>query len=378
MTKIADIVVVGGGIAGASIAAELASSCDVLLLEMEDRPGYHSTGRSAAIYIESYGPPPIRKLSKASKSFLAAPPAEFEEEGFLSPRGILYLAGEEDVATLDTLVREESCVEEMSLDEAVEWVPILKRDWIAKAAVERGASDIDVARLHQAYLRALKHRGGEILLKTMVSGMTRKDGVWNISTASGDIAAPVVINAAGAWADELAALAGIARKGLSPMRRTGAILPPPQGVEVDTWPLVADMGDRFYFKPDAGKLMVSPADETPVPPGDAYVDDMELAEGLYRFEQGVTMPVERVERTWAGLRTFAPDRVPLVGFDEGAEGFFWFAGQGGYGIQTAPGMAMLGASLALGNGVPAPLQALGLDVGEVAPGRAMENRLKKH
>lgn len=378
MTETADVVVIGGGIAGASIAAELAADRQVRLLESEDQPGFHSTGRSAAIFIESYGNPTIRKLNRAGKAFLLDPPDWFAEESFLSPRGLLYLAAEPELPKLEELAEAEDCVECLSVEEAVRLAPILKPDWIAGAAQEAGAMDIDVARLHQAYLRLFRKRGGTVTTRAECAGLARSDGVWHVTTRQGDFEAPIVINAAGAWADPVAELAGARPLGLVPMRRTGAILPPPEGQEVDAWPLVGDLGEGFYFKPDAGKLMVSPADETPVPAGDAFVDDMVLAEGLYRFEQATTMEVTRLERSWAGLRTFAPDRRTVVGYDGAAEGFFWFAGQGGYGIQTAPAMAWLGAALARGEAVPPVLAELGLTAEEVSPQRTMINELDTH
>ncbi|MGM0560696.1 MAG: NAD(P)/FAD-dependent oxidoreductase [Pseudomonadota bacterium] len=371
MTETADVVVIGGGMAGASIAAELAADRQVRLLEAEDQPGFHSTGRSAAIFIESYGNPTIRKLNRAGKPFLLDPPGWFSEESFLSPRGLLYLAAEADLPKLEELAATEDCVERLSVEQAVKLAPILKPDWIAGAAQEAGAMDIDVARLHQAYLRLFRQRGGQVTTRAECQNLVREGGVWRVSTRNGNFEAPVVINAAGAWADPVAELAGARTLGLVPMRRTGAILPPPEGQDVDSWPLVGDLGEGFYFKPDAGKLMVSPADETPVPAGDAFVDDMTLAEGLYRFEQATTVEVTRLERSWAGLRTFAPDRRTVVGYDGEVEGFFWFAGQGGYGIQTAPAMAWLGAALARGEAVPPVLAELGLTAEEVSPQRTM-------
>jgi D-arginine dehydrogenase len=367
----ADIVVLGAGIAGASIAAELAADARVLLLEMEDRPGYHTTGRSAAMYIASYGNPTIRKLNRASLGFLQGPPDDFDDSGCLTPRGMLYVATEADRREIDALVAEEPGVEPIEPGEALAEVPILRAEAVAAAAHEASACEIDVARLHQAWLRRFRRRGGELRCRAPATALTRKGGTWRVETPAGVVQAPIVVNAAGAWADAVAGLAGLPPVGLIAMRRTAAILPPPDGLAIDRWPLVYDIGERYYFKPEAGKLLVSPADKTPVEPGDATVDDMVLAEGLHRFEQAVTLQVRRVERRWAGLRTFAPDDTTVVGFDPESEGFFWFAGQGGYGIQTCPAMAWLGAALARGQAVPPVLTAEGLDAAEVAPRRPM-------
>lgn len=369
----ADVLIVGGGIAGASLGAELAADgVAVVVLEGEDVAGYHSTGRSAAQFIDSYGPPTMRKFSRASRPFLDAPPEDFSESGFLGPRGILWIADAEHVDTAETLLAEESrFVTRSSVEHAVATVPILRPDGLAAVAAEPDARDIDVAGLHQAYLRKLRRHGGRLVTRARLDSAERTGGVWRVATAAGAFEAPVLVNAAGAWAGELARLAGVPEIALHPMRRSAAILPPPDGVAIDSWPLVADLGERFYFKPDAGRLFVSPAEEDPTEPGEAFVDDMALAEGLHRFEQAVTMPVTRVERSWAGLRTFANDRCTLVGFDSEADGFFWFAGQGGYGIQTAPAMAWTGAALAQGRDLPPAVTAEGLTPAEIDPRRPM-------
>jgi D-arginine dehydrogenase len=237
---------------------------------------------------------------------------------------------------------------EITPEEAVKLVPLLRRERIVRACYEAGASDIDVDRLLQGYVRLLRRHGGRLATGTRAEEISRRDGVWRLRTAAGEFEAPIVVNAAGAWADRVAVLAGIAPLGLTPLRRSAAILPAPEGHDVTRWPAVCSMSETWYAKPEAGKLMVSPADEDPVEPHDAWPDDMVLAEGLDRYEQAVTLPVTRVERTWAGLRTFAPDRTPVVGFDPASEGFFWLAGQGGYGIQTAPALSRLAAALIAG------------------------------
>lgn len=378
MTQV-DVLVIGGGIAGASIGAELAQDRRVVVLEAEDMPGYHTTGRSAAIFIASYGNATICRLNRASLAFLRQPPASFSDEGFLTPRGNIYIGRAEDRARVEALHAASPHLIPRTTEEVLARVPVLRPEAAVYALEEKDSEDIDVARLHQCWLRRLTRAGGEIRCSAAVTGLHRDaDGLWTVETKAGPFRAPVVINAAGAWADVVAELAGIAPVGLQPLRRTGAILPGPAEGGFDHWPMINDVAERYYFKPDAGKLLVSPVDEVPMDPHDAYVDDMDLAEGLYRFEQAVTLEVNRVDRSWAGLRTFAPDRSPVVGFDPTAQGFFWFAGQGGYGIQTCPAMAWLGSALVRGQALCPELLAEGFDPAEVAPRRVMHNLLEKH
>ncbi len=350
MTRTAEIIVIGGGIAGAGVAAFLAESAQVLLLEAEDRPGYHSTGRSMAMFIESYGNQTIRALNRAGKPYFDAPPLEDLDHDLLSDRGVLYISDDDahGMAELDLVLAGGQSVSEISPDDAVRWVPILDRAGIHRAVIDESGQDIDVDALHQAWLKRLRRLNGEVICSAAVTGLSPADGGWDVETAAQKYHAPIIVNAAGAWADSVAAMAGIAPCGLQPLRRSIAVLPAPDGVDISNWPLFGDAAETWYAKPEAGKLMVSPADADPVEPQDAYVDDMVLAEGLHRFEQAVTCPVTRVERSWAGLRTFAPDKTPVVGFAAEHPGFFWLAGQGGYGIQTSPGLSAFAASLVLG------------------------------
>lgn len=364
MTKTADVIVIGAGMAGASAAAEMSRGAKVVLLESEAQPGHHSTGRSAAIFIPSYGNAAVRQLNRASRPLLESHPFDPEGGGVLSPRGILFLAPADETQLVDQLLAENDGIEEITAEDALKLVPILRREAIVRAAFERDAQDIDVDRLHQIYLRHLKTSGGRLVCNAAVSALSRAGGVWRAETRAGVFEAPVVVNAAGAWADLTAEMAGLAPLGLTPLRRSAAILPAPAGHDIDRWPLAGNAAETYYFKPEAGKLMVSPADETPVDPHDAWPDDMDLAEGLDRFSRAVDYEVTRVERSWAGLRTFAPDRTLVIGFDPAAEGFFWLAGQGGYGIQTAPGAARLAAGLLLEGTAPA-----GLDPAPFLPAR---------
>jgi len=369
MTAMADVLVIGGGMAGASVAAELAVDRKVTLLEAEDRPGHHSTGRSAAIFVQNYGNAAIRQLSKASRPLLESPPFDPEGGSMLSPRGILMLANRDEEADLEELLRSADGLEELTIEEALARVPILRAEGFVRAAFEADAMDIDVDRLHQSYLRAVGKGGSGIVCNARVTALKRAESAWAVETTNGAFAAPVVVNASGAWADTVAGLAGLAPLGLKPLRRSAAILPAPEGSPVDDWPLFGDVEETWYAKPTGGKLMVSPADETPVEPHDAWPEDIDLAHGIDRFAQATRYEVTRVERTWAGLRTFAPDRTHVIGFDPAAEGFFWLAGQGGYGIQTAPAAAQLGASLIRGAALSPGLAEASFLAASVDPAR---------
>jgi D-arginine dehydrogenase len=353
----ADIAVVGAGMAGASLAAEVAAEASVLLIEAEDRPGYHSTGRSAAFWAESYGGPFVQPLTTASGPFL-------EAEGFLSPRGGLHIA---EAGGLDALARLEAEFGErvgfQRLDRAglEAFLPGLRGSWVA-GVLEPSCRDIDVAALHGFYLAKAKREGAKLLPDAEVRGLRRNGAGWVVETAAGSFTAGLLVDAAGAWADRVAAMAGAAPVGLQPYRRTLSQLrihPPAQR----DLPLVMDALERFYFKPEAGgRLWLSPHDETACDPCDCVPDELDVAIAIERLERAVDWKVERVERSWAGLRTFAPDRRPVYGFDPDVAGFFWCAGQGGFGIQTAPAAARLAADLLLGR-VPE------LDAAPYAPGR---------
>ncbi|MBU2485649.1 MAG: FAD-binding oxidoreductase, partial [Alphaproteobacteria bacterium] len=260
-------------------------------------------------------------------------------------------------------------LERLSPAQALELVPILRPDAIAAAAIEWDAQDIDVDRMLQGFARMLRSLGGSIVNAAPVQSIIRRDGLWTVVTPAGEFSAPVLINAAGGWADAVARMAGVRTLGLAPLRRSAVLIPAPDGHDINRWPLFANAGDQWYAKPEAGKLMISPADEDPVEPHDVWADDMVIAEGLHRYEQAVTTPVTRVEHSWAGMRTFAPDRTPVVGFAPDTEGFFWLAGQGGYGMQTAPALSQLAADLCLGR-----LSPLSQSVIEaLSPGRAALN-----
>ena len=339
----ADIAIVGAGMAGASLAAEVAAEASVLLLEAEDQPGYHSTGRSAAFWSESYGGPFVQPLTTASGPFLA-------EHGFLKPRGALHLADRDGLAALEALRAEvgaEVAFERLDRGRLRALVPGLRPGWDT-GLLEGSCADIDVAGLHSYCLARARRSGARLVTGVEACALRREGGGWTVETAAGPFRARILVNAAGAWADRVAGLAGAARVGLQPFRRTLLQLrvdpPAPAGL-----PLVIDARGRFYFKPEAGgRLWLSPHDETASDPCDCAPEEMDVALAIDRLEGVVDWKVERVERSWAGLRSFAPDRRPVYGFDPAVPGFFWCAGQGGFGIQTAPAAAALAAALLLG------------------------------
>lgn len=341
----ADVLVIGGGMAGIGAAARIAADATVIVLERERAPGTHSTGRSAAIFVLNYGNATLRALNAASEPVFRDP-GTLADAPLLGPRGELLLAGEGDGGLLDDAITSSTGVERLTPREALEIVPILRPDTLIGAAYEAEASDIDVDLLLGGFARLLRKHGGRIVTDAEAKTITRTGGLWRVGTPAGVFEAPVLIDAAGAWADEVAARAGVRGIRLQPMRRSAALIPQPE--DAGDWPLFGSLREDWYAKPQSGKLMISPADEDPVPPHDAWPDDMVLAEGIDRFERATTIRVTRVERTWAGLRSFTPDRTPVAGFAPDAEGFFWLAGQGGYGIQTAPALSRLAADLVAG------------------------------
>jgi len=366
----ADIAVIGAGMAGASIAAELALHARVVLIEAESQPGYHSTGRSAAFWSETYGGPAVQPLTTASGPWLAAPPPDFSDRAFLSPRGALHIAGPEGSAPLEALRQDfiGSDVVLTPVDRAgLEHVlPGLRPGWESGLA-EPSCADIDVAALHAAYLGAAKRSGATLLCNAAVTGLERGAGGWRIATRAGAIEAALVVNAAGAWAGQVAEMANATRFAITPYRRTIVQLAVDPGASADL-PLIVDAEERFYFKPEAGgRLWLSPHDETPVMPGDAAAEELDVAIAIARLEEVVDWRILRRERAWAGLRSFAPDRAPVYGFDARAPGFFWFAGQGGFGIQTAPAAALIGAALLLDRPLPDPVRTI--DAARYSPTR---------
>jgi len=366
--KTADVIVIGGGIAGASAAAEIANGgARVLLLEMESQPGYHTSSRSAAMYEPSEGVAMVRGLTRASYSFFATPPDGFAEVPLLSPRGVLMFAdaGQEMLAA--EAVR--NGFAEVGAGFARSKLPLVKLDGAVAILWDGQAQDIDVDALHAGRLRALRRAKGAIIANAPMRRGTRIGGVWHLEAGGEAYEAPTIVVAAGAWSDQVAACCGVATVGLQPKRRSAAVLAGPAGATVADWPEISPVDVSFYAKPMGGKLMLSPADEDPVEPHDAWADDLRLAEAASGLERCVEMEVQRFERTWGGLRTFAPDGLPVVGFDPAADGFFWLAGQGGYGIQTSPALSRMAAALLAGQGIPADLVREGVSEDQLSPRR---------
>ncbi|PMQ10085.1 FAD-binding oxidoreductase [Janthinobacterium sp. AD80] len=373
-----DVAVIGGGMAGAALAANLAGELKVLVLERESQPGYHATGRSAALFSAIYGSAAIRALSRASRAFLFDPPAGFCETPLLTPRGVLYIAHAGQVAALQAfaaLPDVAAGTRMVSVEQAMQLSPCLRPGYLAAALYEQDACDMDVHALHQGYLRALRTQGGRVLCDASVSALRRADAAWHITTGAGTFSASTIVNAAGAWVDEVAQLAGAAPIGIMPLKRSACIAELPQGITANLhpehWPLTIDIGEGFYFKPDAGCLLISPADETPSAPCDAWAEDIDIAIAIERIAEASTLEIRRVKNSWAGLRSFVADRNPVVGFDAQLPGFFWLAALGGYGIQTAPAVGRLAAALLHGKPVPDDMLAFGLDVAQLAPQRRM-------
>lgn len=334
-----DVLIVGGGIAGASLGAEIAPHRPVLIMEAEEHCGFHSTGRSAAFWLESYGGPVVATLSTASRPFLESPPVDFCDHGFLRTRGDLHVSRD----SLPELPRgiDSRIVERAELEQLV---PGIREEW-RRALFEPGCADIDVAGLHSAYLRRFQHAGGIVRTDSRFVAARRENGRWLVELQDGStISAALLVNAGGAWADEVAHRAGVQPLGISPKRRTMVQLRIGRG-GLRGLPLVDDSDGTFYFKGESDRtIWLSPHDEIASDPCDAAPEDIDVALAIDRFQKVVDWPIEAVERKWAGLRSFSPDRVPVFGFDPSADGFFWCAGQGGFGIQTAPAAAKLAAS----------------------------------
>lgn len=373
MTQAVDVLIVGGGMAGSALAASLADTGrSVVIVEAESHVGYHATGRSAAIFSQTYGGPVVRALSTASRSFFFAPPTGFADEPLVTPRGELHVADAAGEARLEDHARQAdiaAVTRRLSASAVMELAPVLRPERVVSGLLEPDACDIDVHGLQQAYLRKFRASGGRLVLDVKVTGLQRCAGGWRVQTSRGDFRAEIVVNASGAWAGEVAALAGAGALHLQPCRRTAILVPAPDGFDTDSWPFVIDAAETFYFKPDAGALLVSPADETPAPPCDAQADELDVAIAVDRLEQATTIEVRRVTHRWAGLRTFAPDREPVIGFDPLVDGFFWLAALGGYGIQTAPAVSELAADLVTSGEIGSRFTDLGLGRTDLSPER---------
>jgi D-arginine dehydrogenase len=361
-----DIAVIGAGMAGATAAAFLSAGKRVALIEAEDVAGYHTTGRSAAIWIQNYGPPDVRALTRWSRSFYQSPPPGFSDIPLIRQRSVLTLASKAQLPELENALATGQGIRRATIQEAHALVPALRSGYLAGAAMEEDAFDMDVAAIHQGFLRMLRTNGGVLGLRNRAGRIEQRGDVWDIETASGTVfRAPVVVNASGAWGDAVATLAGAAPLGLQPCRRTAAIIDP-SPFDVSGWPMIVDVGEEWYARPEARtRLMVSPADATPTHPHDVQPEEIDVAIGIDRMQQALDIPVRRVEHSWAGLRTFTPDGSLAFGWDPDVAGFFWCVGQGGYGIQTAPAAGRFVADLVLRRD---PGDAASL-VADVAPGR---------
>ncbi len=364
-----DVVIIGGGIAGVSAGHFLTGrGRSVLLVEAEAALAHHTTGRSAALYFENYGHMSIRSLSKASRRFFEHPPPGLADGPLLSPRGALTIARPQQTEHFEQVVADGAAtgttVRRLTPAEAGEIVPALRTDRLVGALWEPEAADMDVAAIHQAFVRGMRRNDGEIRTSAPVEALDRADSGWVVTTPEFTVSGDVVVDAAGAWCDVVAAMAGIAPVGLVPKRRTAFMVPGSESWS--GWPLVVDVDHEFYFKPDGVQLLCSLADETPTDPCDARPEELDVALAIDRINEATTLGIRTVRSAWAGLRSFVPDGSMVIGFEPDAPGFFWLAGQGGTGIQTAPGAGMLAAGLICDDTAPAELDDFGVDAGPLA------------
>jgi D-arginine dehydrogenase len=372
MTTTSDFLVIGAGISGAAAAYELAAHGKTVVLEGESVPGYHSTGRSAALYTKNFGNAVVRAFNRASLPFLSAPPAGFAEHPLLTPRGVLTVAKAEQRAEIDELLeigKADGSIVEVSQARALELAPVLRPEVVAFAAYEAGVMDMDVAAIHQGFLRGLKARGGTVLCDAGVTALERRDGAWHARTPAGMFAAPVVVNAAGAWADKVADMAGARPVGLVPKRRTAIVVDLPPGMDSRCWPAFDEAGYGCYCKPETGRVLASPADATPVEPCDVWPEDLDVAIIADWLERHTLVPVQRIAQKWAGLRSFVADDAPVCGFDGAADGFFWLCGQGGYGIMMAESLGRTTARLITKGELPDDVRAAGVTAADIGPQR---------
>ncbi|MFC4270332.1 FAD-dependent oxidoreductase [Sneathiella chungangensis] len=375
MSETADIVIVGAGIAGASLAWRLAPKCKVLLLEAEETPAFHSTGRSAALLTPYAGAPAIKACSLASRNFLRNPPEGFTTYPLVSARGTLLMADatheEELIASAKEMQNVGRPVRMAPLSEAKKLgIPISER--VVSLLIDDETDDIDVNSLHMGFLTGAKKEGAQLYLQTPVTKLSQRSGIWTVTAGGRQFESPIVVNAAGAFASNVATLAGAMRLPLSPKKRTIVMIPATVREKSERWPLIADLKYSFYLKPEATGLLVSPVDAEPCKPHDVQPDEMDIAIAIDKMQQWLDIPVRRIERSWAGLRSFFPDEDPVVGYDAQAEGFFWYAGQGGFGVQSSPALSKVGAALLLKEPLPEFCGFAGLHQNNFSPNRIME------
>lgn len=367
-----DYLIIGGGISGASAAYELAAHGTVALLEAETTPGYHSTGRSAALFTRNYGSRIVRGINATSEIFFTNPPSGFCQTALLTSRGSLTVAPPGHESSLDALLDmsiEEAPINLLTADQTLNLAPLLRPERVGAAAFEPGVADIDVANLHQGYLRGLRQKGGELFVKHRIDAMEHGANGWRITAGKHVLRARQIINAAGAWADEIGALAAAAPIGLVPKRRTGIIVDIPQGIEISAMPAIDFSETDAYIKPEAGMLMASPGDQTPIDPQDARPDEMDIAILVDWLERETIVSVRRIAHSWAGLRSFVVDEDPVVGFDPEVADLFWLTAQGGYGIMMAPTLAKATASLITHGNLPQNLIENGVTAADLSPAR---------
>lgn len=369
----ADILIIGGGMAGASAGYFMADDAQVILLERESQPGYHTTGRSAALFFENYGNATIRKLNKATRPFLESPPDGFADAPLMTPRGAVAVATEALMGTLEAELAQSPSMERIEGKTLFEIAPYLDPDRIVAGAYEAGAMDMDVHAILQGFLRGMRSKGGRVVTDAEVTGMSRTDGVWTVETRAGTFGAPIVVNAAGAWCDVVGEMAGAAPIGLIPKRRTAftfdVTLRDGTTADPSRWAMADLCDESWYVRPEGGRMMGSPADEIPSPPTDAQPEIEDVAAAIDRIQTDTLFTIARPHSTWAGLRSFVADKSPVAGFAPEADGFFWLAGQGGYGIQTSAAMGRFSAAMALGRDMPEDMAALGLTKEELAASR---------
>lgn len=369
-SQTADFLVIGAGIGGASIAYWLSAGASVIVLERESQAGYHSTGRSAATYMESYGPAQVRALTRASRDFFQNPPEGFCDTALLSPRGALFFAGpgqESELADYEAAARAASSyVERFDARQAAAFLPVLRERELIGAVLETEVADIDVEALLQGFLRGARRCGASTVYGVQINAMVRKDGMWEVRTGQGNYRAPVIANAAGAWADVVGAMAGATPMGLVPKRRSAFLFAPPEGMATAHWPLFMDVLQSFYIKPDAGMLLGSLCNADPVEAHDVQAEELDIAIAIDNIERLTTLRIRRPSHVWAGLRSFVADGEFVGGYDPQTPGFFWAAGQGGYGIQSAPAAGRFYAETLLGR---AGFQAGGFDPAAIHPAR---------
>lgn len=368
-----DVVVIGAGIAGASLGAFLAGRKNMVLLEQESLPGYHATGRSAAIFTEIYGNEVIRALTSASRGFFENPPQGFSTTPLWHDIATFLIGTKHQQDQVNELYRNvKNNARGAQIVDGAEYeslIPITKPGIVASAVKDAHSKRLDVGAIHQGFLKSFEKNGGHIETDAKVTALRHQGGLWTVESSAGKWTANIVVNAAGAWAEKIANLAGALDIGLTPMRRTVCIVDAPPDAKVRNWPMTVDVAEQFYFKPESGRILCSPADETPSEPCDAQPEEIDVAIAIDRVQDVLDLPVQRIESKWAGLRTFTSDKTPVVGFDPYMPGFFWLAGQGGYGIQTSPAIAEMAAALILKVPLPQSVTSRGVDAAALSPNR---------